>query len=102
MIRRPPRSTLFPHPTRFRSSHAQGAGRHPGSKGQVVLLHTILLVVCGVLVVKFLVVAFWMQDQTYQRAARLNMIAALICLGAGDRKSTRLNSSHANISYAVF
>jgi hypothetical protein len=46
-------------------------------------VHTLLLVVCGVLVVKFFVVAFWMQDQTYQRAARLNLVAALLCVGAG-------------------
>ena len=43
----------------------------------------ILLLVWALLVVKFLVVAFWMQDQMYQRAARVNYIAALICLAAG-------------------
>ena len=48
----------------------------------MVGLRTVLLVVCGLLVVKFCVVAFWMQDQMYQRAARLNLVAALICLAA--------------------
>ncbi len=43
----------------------------------------VLLLVWALLVVKFLVVAFWMQDQTYQRAARVNIVAALICLVAG-------------------
>ena len=43
----------------------------------------ILLLVWVLLVVKFLVVAFWMQDQMYQRAARVNYIAALVCVAAG-------------------
>jgi hypothetical protein len=43
----------------------------------------ILLLVWALLVVKFLVVAFWMQDQMYQRAARVNLVAALICVAAG-------------------
>ena len=43
----------------------------------------ILLLVWALLVVKFLVVAFWMQDQMYQRAARVNLVAALICIAAG-------------------
>src|ERR1035437_10816168 len=60
MIRRPPRSTLFPYTTLFRSRYAP-AGRRPGS-----------------------------------RPVRENRLWHL------DRKSTRLNSSHANISYAVF
>src|SRR3712207_6988365 len=78
MIRRPPRSTLFPYTTLFRSFDElekkryarHGAwlpaalefGRHPGE--------SVLLLNPGV--------------------------------GSEDRKSTRLNSSHANISYAVF
>ena len=43
----------------------------------------ILLLVWALLVVQFLVIAFWMQDQMYQRAARVNYIAALICVAAG-------------------
>src|SRR2546422_2831924 len=75
MIRRPPRSTLFPYTTLFRSYHP------PGGRG----MHT-----------------------RYGFA----MTAVLLTLSAGsatvktreieDRKSTRLNSSHGYISYAVF
>jgi hypothetical protein len=39
-----------------------------------------MLLILALLVVKFLVVAFWMQDQMYQRAARLNVVAALVCV----------------------
>src|SRR2546429_3297756 len=70
MIRRPPRSTLFPYTTLFRSAHPQGrpCGRAPVAGGR----------------------------------AR-HREAALRAGGRGrDRKSTRLNSSHGYISYAVF
>jgi membrane-associated PAP2 superfamily phosphatase len=43
----------------------------------------VMLLVWALLVVKFLVIAFWMQDQMYQRAARFNIVAAMICLVAG-------------------
>src|SRR3712207_8200252 len=83
MIRRPPRSTLFPYTTLFRSGgcerqrdqsweeQAHGAGleicrARPGSGSAVAMRHGLGL------------------------------------RSAEDRKSTRLNSSHANISYAVF
>src|SRR3712207_7031898 len=77
MIRRPPRSTLFPYTTLFRSVLAQelrllhGDSRAVGDAG--VVLHLEGLAV----------------DVEHVRAQV-------------DRKSTRLNSSHANISYAVF
>src|SRR3712207_8396030 len=92
MRRRPPRSTLFPYTTLFRSGQRDGAvlgererqgqlpatgvlplgpgGREAGRRGQLV----------------------GQQLDQVVRAGR----------GGGDRKSTRLNSSHANISYAVF
>src|SRR5258705_3388096 len=73
MIRRPPRSTLFPYTTLFRSHPAIHADR----KGQVRMLGEGLL------------------QQVCERAVLLGM--HLI-----DRKSTRLNSSHLGISYAVF
>src|SRR5436309_9979017 len=81
MIRRPPRSTLFPYTTLFRSpaarddhparmagagAHVQGAPPRPG--------------------------------RTRHRELR----APRIPVAAEDRKSTRLNSSHVKISYAVF
>src|SRR3712207_6863575 len=83
MIRRPPRSTLFPYATLFRSALAAGYTRVPvraqGPTGQPV--DTAFAVSEGVAVVE-------MAD-----------VSGLRLL---DRKSTRLNSSHANISYAVF
>src|SRR5438067_6950827 len=78
MIRRPPRSTLFPYTTLFRSSFQLGisAGR---AVGGYILAATPL--------------GLW-------------LVGAAICLAGGqiaaDRKSTRLNSSHVSISYAVF
>src|SRR2546429_5784369 len=78
MIRRPPRSTLFPYTTLFRSvalahgpydahGHHRGRGDASGTRGR-------------------------------GHRARLGPQGA----GSGDRKSTRLNSSHGYISYAVF
>src|SRR3712207_4334267 len=74
MIRRPPRSTLFPYTTLFRSS-----GELPTMQ-QLALLDGVSLPTL--------------------RKRRDAAIARLT--SGGDRKSTRLNSSHANISYAVF
>src|SRR3712207_8820210 len=85
MIRRPPRSTLFPYTTLFRSQRVP-----PGSLGSLQqLLGQVdpLLPALG--------------DPT--GGARVcNMFTTLSGAGREDRKSTRLNSSHANISYAVF
>src|SRR3712207_7918164 len=88
MIRRPPRSTLFPYTTLFRS-HIQATGRDAKKRKQ------------------YRYHPEWRtcRDETkYDR-----MLAFADCLpkirqrtNAEDRKSTRLNSSHANISYAVF
>src|SRR3712207_8661135 len=83
MIRRPPRSTLFPYTTLFRSGrdlvHEAGEGPH----GQGSFLGSAVLSVDLV-------------DQTKRSGPLLRPDPE------GDRKSTRLNSSHANISYAVF
>src|SRR3712207_9065172 len=81
MIRRPPRSTLFPYTTLFRSAI--------GAKG--------LKTTWKVSVVALAVVgsAAWEAAEAATTPARASTRAA-------DRKSTRLNSSHANISYAVF
>src|SRR2546430_13269886 len=69
MIRRPPRSTLFPYTTLFRSL----ARRRVGHRGQ-------------------------------RLDVELDGVGAVLRLRGrlGDRKSTRLNSSHSQISYAVF
>src|SRR3712207_7002774 len=93
MIRRPPRSTLFPYPTLFRSAFAAMGRISPN---------------------------YYVQDSVIPRTrlpqtlAKIDELAAehdlrvanVFHAGDGnlhpDRKSTRLNSSHANISYAVF
>src|SRR3712207_8974715 len=85
MIRRPPRSTLFPYTTLFRSAERVLA---PGVQGEAALSP----VRHG-------------RDESGQGAVVVVVpMAQDEGVGAGrvDRKSTRLNSSHANISYAVF
>src|SRR3989442_10233606 len=79
MIRRPPRSTLFPYTTLFRSHHDRGGsgrvqprGDQPGA------------------------------DPRGGRAHVLRRAQGVPPPGSQDRKSTRLNSSHVRISYAVF
>src|SRR3712207_8927418 len=82
MIRRPPRSTLFPYTTLFRSGREArkrarlevlGHARSHRHAGEQALVHR--------------------YEREREQPGRH---------GARDRKSTRLNSSHANISYAVF
>src|SRR3712207_7725549 len=84
MIRRPPRSTLFPYTTLFRSRIDYGSG-YRVYFGQIG--STIVLLLCGG--------DKSTQDQDIRRAIEY-------WTDYRDRKSTRLNSSHANISYAVF
>src|SRR2546427_3964449 len=74
MIRRPPRSTLFPYTTLFRSD----ARMQPGA---VLRLQ---------------------REEAAGADQALFGILATARMKAGDRKSTRLNSSHSQISYAVF
>src|SRR2546422_4462413 len=96
MIRRPPRSTLFPYTTLFRSLSAYPPTRLAAQDPWPVLDHA---------------------SQTYQTIANLSadfvQVVANPMIGAPDttrgrlyqmrdRKSTRLNSSHGYISYAVF
>src|SRR3712207_7498777 len=84
MIRRPPRSTLFPYTTLFRSGAGDPSGH--GEAGD----HALLQVDMALLLLDHVA------DQAVLPRAELERAIA------GDRKSTRLNSSHANISYAVF
>src|SRR3712207_7868927 len=84
MIRRPPRSTLFPYTTLFRSPDVDDR------RGQVDVAHA-LAADAGV---RHLHAAAVADDALVLRA--------LVLSARADRKSTRLNSSHANISYAVF
>src|SRR2546430_10076977 len=79
MIRRPPRSTLFPYTTLFRSKRAERAEARAPLPAQLVAGEAAQLV---------------------QR--RAHGILEEHRRGVGDRKSTRLNSSHSQISYAVF
>src|SRR3712207_8993921 len=102
MIRRPPRSTLFPYTTLFRSDERR---RIAGSlhDGIVQDLSAASLIISGA------ADAGRVSDESPLRAAgravRESVTALrslLIEIYPPDRKSTRLNSSHANISYAVF
>src|SRR3712207_7213671 len=86
MIRRPPRSTLFPYTTLFRSADTVAATGQPGEQVGAGARHAGHRI----------------------SAADLPSSSAPVRQGRiddhrrQDRKSTRLNSSHANISYAVF
>src|SRR5258707_10919278 len=88
MIRRPPRSTLFPYTTLFRSTSSATRKRCSSARRR----------------------ARNEMAGARHRPRRVRQLAAVAVLhlerdrgaGARDRKSTRLNSSHANISYAVF
>src|SRR5688572_32728450 len=87
MIRRPPRSTLFPYTTLFRSDLSDAAGQL--SQTLLQLLAVILAVGDADLLANLLGPAgdFFLRSGSAHE---------------GDRKSTRLNSSHSQISYAVF
>src|SRR2546430_12730443 len=76
MIRRPPRSTLFPYTTLFRSRALQLSTLAPHNQAEDERMT---------------------QDLVEILAAELDDVQ-----GGKDRKSTRLNSSHSQISYAVF
>src|SRR5437588_8034477 len=71
MIRRPPRSTLFPYTTLFRSELVLSAGN------------------------------FYQTNDSFSFGSHTERFAYYVSVN-GDRKSTRLNSSHTVISYAVF
>src|SRR3712207_7304608 len=89
MIRRPPRSTLFPYTTLFRSGDRLRAGRRGGR----VRLRELPVPPPGPSAHR---ARLRPERGSAERCAR-----RVPCPGI-DRKSTRLNSSHANISYAVF
>src|SRR3712207_9250654 len=90
MIRRPPRSTLFPYTTLFRSHevHVDGDSKVAGIIGTAEL-----------------------KVNSYHHQAVKDLASGLVAVASspdgvieavGDRESTRLNSSHAHILYAVF
>src|SRR3712207_7077492 len=76
MIRRPPRSTLFPYTTLFRSVDGRGPLRGPRRRSET--------------------------RERLEIVDEVRLIEVAALERKRDRKSTRLNSSHANISYAVF
>src|SRR2546426_3833321 len=80
MIRRPPRSTLFPYTTLFRSPASAATTPVPAAAARSS------------------------RSATGQRCSRVSLDSSteLALWRGGDRKSTRLNSSHLVISYAVF
>src|SRR2546427_3945164 len=78
MIRRPPRSTLFPYTTLFRSPNLSVPEAH--ANGDLLLV----------------------ANFTSGNATITSLIWSNGLPASGDRKSTRLNSSHSQISYAVF
>src|SRR3712207_7038958 len=86
MIRRPPRSTLFPYTTLFRSADDPLAGLEEASRPAPVDAGEITRE------------GFAVPMREIRRIVAGQHLAA----DYQDRKSTRLNSSHANISYAVF
>src|SRR3712207_6866310 len=86
MIRRPPRSTLFPYTTLFRSYEASTRTRASFELAGKVLGADVINVSAS--------------GSSVEKGESL--IDTVRTLQAIDRKSTRLNSSHANISYAVF
>src|SRR3712207_6928142 len=94
MIRRPPRSTLFPYTTLFRSEEA-----HPSRAELDRIAHGIRgLEVPGL-------VLWGAKDPVFRDRYLDDLLGRLRSVRVHrfpDRKSTRLNSSHANISYAVF
>src|SRR3712207_7084852 len=98
MIRRPPRSTLFPYTTLFRShSFGDFSPSLPFAPSSAVSHHW-LLPLCPV----NLSLPIYSHNFGNSVPSGALPLAFLCSLRFPDRKSTRLNSSHANISYAVF
>src|SRR3712207_7013633 len=86
MIRRPPRSTLFPYTTLFRSSDSSNLSVLKDRTKDFFPLTSL----------------FFPQAYRHQTIFLLQIFLKELFRRELDRKSTRLNSSHANISYAVF
>src|SRR5438309_3462012 len=92
MLRRPPRSTLFPYTTLFRSEALdlraciEWAAAQSWSTGKVGLNG----------------ISYFAMNQWQAAALGPPHLAAMCVWEGADRKSTRLNSSHSSISYAVF
>src|SRR3712207_6903215 len=94
MIRRPPRSTLFPYTTLFRSLLGTSAWYAPGAAAaqmvDAICLDEKRVLPCTALLERS-------EEHTSELQSRQYLVCRLLL-----EKKTRLNSSHANISYAVF
>src|SRR3712207_7381781 len=125
MIRRPPRSTLFPYTTLFRSSYMEYVPDAETVLKRLVPRYVETMVWQALLegaagehgarmtamknatdnandLVRDLTLQMNKARQAQITQEILEIVGGAEALSAGDRKSTRLNSSHANISYAVF
>src|SRR3712207_8094627 len=100
MIRRPPRSTLFPYTTLFRSKEV-GAGISKEVAIKLEMANVSAINIAGAGGTSWAGVeklrAEFLKDDLKKHLGEM-----FWDWGIPDRKSTRLNSSHANISYAVF
>src|SRR3712207_8844536 len=98
MIRRPPRSTLFPYTTLFRSNVGLWMMPPEDLKAKVLRAHRagfqVAIHAIGDAAIDLVLDAYEAAQRADPRSDPRHRIE--------DRKSTRLNSSHANISYAVF
>src|SRR3712207_8087702 len=94
MIRRPPRSTLFPYTTLFRSDSDEMWWRLFGRLASPVFFFFIGFARTRTVPWTWIVFGIVITAADYWTSPREVLIK--------DRKSTRLNSSHANLSYAVF
>src|SRR3712207_7096723 len=94
MIRRPPRSTLFPYTTLFRSADLED-GRAADAVGRQELDESGRRPIEPPAPVP-------LRHPAGEPGAEHLAVGAWVTAAGQDRKSTRLNSSHANISYAVF
>src|SRR5256886_4738586 len=90
MIRRPPRSTLFPYTTLFRSNTALAAK----ASSVTLIKFCICKLLAQAIVITFSILSVCATSALMFTSKNLNTLL--------DRKSTRLNSSHSQISYAVF
>src|SRR3712207_8179143 len=93
MVRRPPRSTLFPYTTLFRAERRWGVPLIDGGTQRLPRIvgqgRAMDLILTGRIV-------------DTDEALAMGLLTEVVERGRQDRKSTRLNSSHANISYAAF
>src|SRR5206468_9000485 len=99
-LRRPPRSTLFPYTTLFRSKYDRAMDDNFRSRVRSHYMRSLWArgwLLFAVFLILRLAATHTLSEQTISAASKPPAIADFI-----DRKSTRLNSSHDQISYAVF